>query len=378
MSKKIAEVEIEAGVHDRIETPVCFPLQKIASLLGDKNAVHLEIRGVKIPLQVTGQETLLQGCFILPYAKAGGTLKGDIVVSEEEEETGFSYDLKEDTLIVNYEGNVVASYHYGRLLSKPYLYPVFSTNGVRVTEDGPKDHLHHRSLWVAHGDVNGYDFWAEFNDSGRIEAKNVKVNSCGRVFFEFSSSNVWITKSGSIELFEERTTRIWRLKRDVLLDLEIILSNPEKDVKFGDTKEGGILSIRVNEKIKVDNGGKIENSFGGINEAETWGKRAAWCDYSGIVDGKSVGITAFDHLNNFRYPTYWHVRNYGLMTANMFGVSVFTNTPKNRGDYVLPRGEELRFKYRVLVHEGRDSGYIKSKYVDFIYPPKVEISEVRV
>jgi len=378
MSRKIAEVKIEAGVHDRVDTPVCFSLQKLASFLEDKKDVHLEIDGVKIPLQVAEQENSLQGCFILPYAKAGGTLRGDIVLSEEEEETGFSYYLKEGTLIVNYGENMVAGYNYGKLLSKPYLYPVFSTNGVRVTEDRPKDHVHHRSLWVAHGDVNGYDFWAEFNDSGRIEAKNVKVNSCGKVFLEFSSSNVWITKSGSIELYEERTTRIWRLKRDVLLDLEIILSNPEKDVKFGDTKEGGILSIRVNEKIKVDNGGKIENSFGGINEAETWGKRAAWCDYSGIVDGESVGITAFDHLGNFRYPTYWHVRNYGLMTANMFGVSVFTNMSKNRGDYTLPKGKKLRFKYRVLVHEGRGSSYIKSKYIDFIYPPRVEVSEVKV
>jgi len=30
------------------------------------------------------------------------------------------------------------------------------------------------------------------------------------------------------------------------------------------------------------------------------------------------------------------------------------------------------------VHEGRDSSYIKSKYIDFIYPPRVEVSEVKV
>ncbi|MGB9718406.1 MAG: PmoA family protein [Thermoproteota archaeon] len=373
MSRKIAEVKIEGGFHDRVETPVCFPLQKLVSFLENHEDVYLEIGGVKTPLQVMEYGGSLQGCFILPYAKAGGTLRGDIILSEGEGETGFSYDLKEDSLTINYGRKRVASYNYGKTLSKPYLYPVFSTNGVRVTEDRPKDHVHHRSLWVAHGDVNGHDFWAEFKDSGRIEARDVKVNSCGKVFLELSSSNVWIAKSGSIELHEERILRFWRLKRDLLLDVVTTIFSREKDVKFGDTKEGGILSIRVNENIKVDNGGKIENSFGGINEAETWGKRAAWCDYSGVVDGERVGITVFDHVDNFRYPTYWHVRNYGLMTANMFGVSVFTNMPKNRGDYVLPRGEELKFRYRVLVHEGRDASYIKSKYIDFIYPPEVEV-----
>lgn len=61
------------------------------------------------------------------------------------------------------------------------------------------------------------------------------------------------------------------------------------------------------------------------------------------------------------------------MTANMFGVSFFTGSLKNRGDYVLPKGEELKLKYRVLVHEGKDPNYIKAKYIDFIYPPKVEV-----
>lgn len=379
LRRKIAEVKIEAGVHARVETPISFTLPKSASFLKSQKSIYLETDGGKTPIQITRRGDLLQGCFILPYAKAGETLRGDIVLSDEEEgETGFSYGSKEGVLTIKHGKDHVLSYNYGKWLSKPYCYPIFSTNGVRVTEDGPGDHVHHRSLWVAHGDVNGHDFWAESRNSGKIETRDIKVNSFGKVFFELSSTNVWIAKLGSIELYEERTINLWRLKKDFLLDFVIVLLNREKDTRFGDTKEGGILSIRVNEKIKVDNGGKIENSFGGINEVETWGRRAAWCDYSGIVDGERVGITAFDHLDNFRYPTYWHVRNYGLMTANMFGVSVFTNMPKNRGDYVLPKGEELRFKYRVLVHEGRDSSYIKSKYIDFIYPPKVEVLTDRV
>ena len=58
--------------------------------------------------------------------------------------------------------------------------------------------------------------------------------------------------------------------------------------------------------MEVRNGGKIENSYGGISESETWGKRAQWCDYSGPIEGRIVGVSVFDHPESFRYPTYWH------------------------------------------------------------------------
>src|SRR5947209_136618 len=46
---------------------------------------------------------------------------------------------------------------------RPFLYPVLAPDGVAVTSDQidvPKgDHPHHRSMWVAHGDVNGANHW---------------------------------------------------------------------------------------------------------------------------------------------------------------------------------------------------------------------------
>jgi hypothetical protein len=374
MKKEIARIKISSGPHERVETPVSFLLPRSNSLLENSSKVYLKIENERIPMQLNEKENLVEASFILPHAKAQEILRGEIVTSNEEEnEESFSYSSDEGVITVSYGKSSVLSYNYGNWLKKPYFCPIISTNGVRVTEDGPEDHIHHRSLWVAHGDVNGFDFWSESENSGKVEAKDVKVKSSGKVFFELSSNNLWIEKSGNVELCEERILRVWRLSKDIILDLSVTLSNNKENTKFGDTKEGGILSIRVNEKIKVLNGGKIENSFGGINEDETWGKRAEWCNYSGFVDGNSVGIAAFDHIENFRFPTYWHVRNYGLMTANMFGASFFTSSSKNKGDYILLKGEELKLKYRVLVHEGKDPNYIKAKYIGFIYPPKVEV-----
>src|SRR5438309_9011332 len=47
---------------------------------------------------------------------------------------------------------------------RPFFYPVLAADGAEVTSDqirtNPKEHPHHRSLWVGHGDVNGVDHWA--------------------------------------------------------------------------------------------------------------------------------------------------------------------------------------------------------------------------
>ena len=114
--------------------------------------------------------------------------------------------------------------------------------------------------------------------------------------------------------------------------------------------------------------------MGGVNEDETWGKRAPWCDYSGVVGGHTVGIAIFDHPSNFRYPTYWHVRNYGLMTANPFALSYFLPDEGIDGAHTLPAGESMAFRYALLVHAGDASaGGVSDRYQDWIHPPVASV-----
>ena len=128
--------------------------------------------------------------------------------------------------------------------------------------------------------------------------------------------------------------------------------------------------------MEVRDTGKIENAYGGINEGETWGKRAVWCDYSGWTDGRQVGLALFDHPDSFRFPTYWHVRDYGLMTANPFGLSFFKNDPNQRGDYTLKQGDSMRFRYRLYLHPGdAKEGNVAEKYHDFVNPPVVHVAK---
>ena len=85
-----------------------------------------------------------------------------------------------------------------------------------------------------------------------------------------------------------------------------------------------------------------------------------------------MGMALMDHPEGFRYPTYWHVRDYGLMTANPFGLSYFYNDPNRRGDYTLRSGESIRFRYRLYIHVGDvREGRVAEKYHDFVNPPEV-------
>ena len=116
--------------------------------------------------------------------------------------------------------------------------------------------------------------------------------------------------------------------------------------------------------------GTIVNSYGAVGESETWGKRAEWCDYYGPVkDGSIAGITIMDNPDNFRFPTYWHVRNYGLMTANPFGTSYFYNDKAKDGSYTIKKDALFVFQYRVFIHSGSTAeATVGNRYHDYINP----------
>ena len=119
------------------------------------------------------------------------------------------------------------------------------------------------------------------------------------------------------------------------MDLEVRLKAGAVPLVLGDTKEG-TMALRLNEQMRVRQPkgkvglGHILNSEGLVNGA-AWGKRAAWCAYSGPVDGKVFTVALLDHPANPHFPTWWHVRDYGLFAANPFGQHDFEKAPPQAG-----------------------------------------------
>ena len=243
---------------------------------------------------------------------------------------------------------------------RPSIYPIHSPSGLAMTRQYPieealpsetKDHPHHRSMWFGQDEVNGYDFWADEGENGDIDQTGIQFGKTddGKVFI--LTTNDWNAPDGKRVLSDVRNIIFSKDNERRMIDFAIKLIASDGPVHFGDTKEGS-FALRVAGTMKVDakKGGVIINAEN-IRNADAWGKRSAWVDYSGPVDEQTVGFTIHDHTRNLNYPCRWHVRNYGLFGANPFGQSHFTGGEPTKG-FTSDAGQELNLMYRVVLHQG--------------------------
>ena len=273
---------------------------------------------------------------------------------------GVAVKEAEGKVRVEIDGALFTEYHY-KDVARPYLYPIIGPAGTPMTRDWPMlkttneptDHVHHKGLWFAHGDINGIDFWSEQKKFGKtIHQKFLEIKS-GEKEGLIRTLNSWMAPSGTVVCTDERAIRFSAEKEVRLIDYEITLIASHGEVRIGDTKEG-TMAIRVPVTMSVSgtNGlGHILSSEG-LRDGAAWGKPAKWVDYYGPVQGKTVGVALFDHPQNPRYPTRWHVRTYGLFAANPFGMHHFDKKPAGTGDLKLAPGERVTFRYRFVFHKG--------------------------
>ncbi len=375
-------VTVNAGEHNRDGCLVSVDVDNRDAkvIAGESVTLTDQASGTVIPADLNNNGKTATLSWILDGLKAHQ--ERSYILSSGGVEGGASVVFSEhgNTIDVTIDGRAFTTFRYGKDQFRPYFFPVLGPDGRSVTRgetsERSSDHVHHRSLYVAYGEVNDVDVWGEGENSGRVVHQSFTNKSGGAVVGRIYSENDWVNKAGEKLMSDRQNFRIYNTpETGTIIDLDLTFIASAGDVHFGDTKEGGIISIRVNPSMNASDGGKIENAYGGVNEGETWGVRAHWCDYSGIVEGTHVGIAVFDHISNPRYPTYWHVRNYGLMTTNIFGTGTFEGNCSKDGSYTLKSGEEMNFRFRVLIHAGDAStGKVVQKYHDFINPPTVLIS----
>src|ERR1039457_5245733 len=227
-----------------------------------------------------------------------------------------SFTQRADRVLVEIDGKPYTKFFLSPDGNKPYLYPLSTASGAVVTRHFPmeafpgetNDHPHQRGLFFAHGDINGTNFWATEPGSD--------ISNMGRMRLKKAPDARGGGKSGTI-----------------------------RAVFDGIDAQG--RPIMTEDKV-----GRMVNAEGKETEKNVWGQRSPWVDYDGPVDGRTVGVAIFDNPGNPRRPTYWHARAYGLFAANIFGVRDFTGDKSRDGSMTVERGQVIRFRYRVVVHEG--------------------------
>jgi len=258
------------------------------------------------------------------------------------------------------EDGVFATVH-ATARPRPFVWPVTAPGGTPVTRSYPmareegeqEDHPHHRSLWFAHGSVNGFDFWHTKAPQERIVHVATKTSQVSANVVEVESDYAWKVENGRVIMRERRALRFEDHGDHRCIEVAVTLRATEGDVVLGDTKEG-TFALRLHPSLRVDGkvaSGTLINSEG-LSGKGVWGKRARWVHDYGPVDGAVVGVAIFDHPENLRHPTWWHARTYGLVAANPFGVHHFEQRQSGAGDYVIKHGDELALRYRAVIHSG--------------------------
>jgi hypothetical protein len=270
----------------------------------------------------------------------------------------------------------VASYVFAdEKIARPYYAHVFTGDGIAVTRNHPPkqgepaDHADmHPGIWLAFGDLSGHDFW---RNKGRVKHGGFLAEPMadeGRVSFAVRNEYSVALKDGEMKIASEICRHTWRLQDGNLLltlDAEFAPAEAAQPLVFGDQEEMG-LGVRMATPLRVkDTGGEIRTSNGQRNEKEAWGKQASWCDYSGTIESRKVGVTLMPHPGNFR-ASWFHVRDYGLMVANPFGQNAFTRGEKSRVE--VKSGEKLRLRFGVWIHSGtaQSKEEIEASYKSYI------------
>ena len=266
-------------------------------------------------------------------------------------------------------GRPFATYFFGTAAAKPYLFQLRSAQGTVVTRSFPMpgglpseehDEPHQRSMYFAHGDIEGYDFWGEAAfprwsrhsaaTFGRTVFRELDEMRGGLDSGVLKAEFDLVTSQGKRIAAEKQAYSFRGDEHARIIDCEFTIRANQGPVKIGDTKEG-TFAIRVVKALAPPLGHMV-SSTGATGEKRIWGKRADWVDYYGNVSGEDVGIAIFDDPGNLRHPTYWHARQYGLLAANPFGLKEFLHDRHQDGSFVIPAGQSLTFRYRVYIHHG--------------------------
>ena len=317
------------------------------------------------------------------------------------------FEIKQDSdgLTISVGGDLFARY-VTQSANKPYMWPIIGPTGKAMTRSFPmklidqeakeqRDHPHHRGLWFGHESAGlegwsyprsekkwnqitqkdralvGGDSWHEqatFDDylktPKRVRAGKRRpatlVSIKHREFKRLDVNNEraivvglcdHLDRDGRRFLTEERKLEFRANNETRSIDFQQIFTAADGPAVFEDRKDAGI-GIRVPASMAMDSklGGKVINSDGKLID-KAWGQPAKWCDYHGPVDGEHLGIAFLSHPESYRFPSRWHVREYGLFAANPFGMKSFDRQLDN-GIIKLNQDESLTLKHRLIFHMG--------------------------
>lgn len=236
---------------------------------------------------------------------------------------------------------------------KPHVHPLATPAGVVLTRVEPPDHPWQRGVWFVVKFVDGDNFWEEGDPAGWGVQRH---DGPPRVAGDTVTGDLhWIRPDRStVAVREHRVLRHVPLDAAAYaLDWDVTLTVPEDAVLDRSPYNGAWggysgLALRGREdwrdtRLVLDDGAAHERVAP---------RRSRWCDLSGTVEERPAGVCVLDHPGNPAHPVPFYATTragdgYGDGWANTIYPAFLWDGPRP-----LTAGEPLRFRYRLVVHDG--------------------------
>ena len=260
--------------------------------------------------------------------------------------------LEGDAKVLFYQAERKASSD-GRAARSNYFHPLYDLDGNVVTEDFPKDHIHHRGIfWAWHQvRIDGktvQDQWANRDSFWMVKDASTDADASSaalalRVEWE---SPLLVDAAGRRRPFvEERSvTRVHRADGAIRkIDFHQQLSPLVPGVEIGgseDAKGYGGFSYRVVMPADI----RFTGVQGTVTPIENAVAQSPWMDVSGTygTSGKS-GLTVLTHPSTAGFPQAWILRARGSMQNAVY---------PGRHPVAIPHDRPLILRYRLVLHRG--------------------------
>ena len=250
-------------------------------------------------------------------------------------------------------------FDYDTKFGKPHFSVLAPVGGPSIARVSPADHIWHYGLWFSWKYLNKLNYWEENKEhksDGVNEWKNVQCKAAADQSARITLDLEYHPKDQAPILTEKRAIQISAPAIDgsYTMDWTSTFMAGQTDVVFdrtpippepGAQAWGGYagLSLRMQQLTKhsvITEAGPI--TFGPANRFRG---PAIAMDYSGELDGNTIGVAILDHPANLRHPSSW----YAIRDANM---NFFNPAILIPGAYTLKAGETFTLRYRVMVHLG--------------------------
>jgi len=375
---KTIQLSVSAGEHDRVNTPVCVPVDAPA----EATSVTLtDVGGNPIPAQLTTPGLLGAGTrgkselhFILPSLERGESLRMEAAFSTDPPRKGFAWKhVPDEYAELSCGDRPVLRYMCLKLTDdtredavKVYHH-VYNPAGSRLITKGPGGkYTHHRGLFfgycsVTYGEGQRANTW-----SGRNTPEThagFLAEEAGPVLGRHLVAVDWQGADNEPYLKEQRELTVYKLPGGTLIEFASQLATTGGRVKLDGNAPHAGFHFRADQEV-AEGTEKLTCYLRPDGPGEPGQARARdfdlpWDAISFVLDESRYTVLYLDRPDNPK-PAEYNERTYGR-----FG-SFFR--------YELDEGKELAVSYRIWVQNGEMTVDEATRlHFDFIEPPSVTI-----